>query len=158
MIAFEELAQRLAPDLAFLRVGDFFNLRARGAMVQLLQNRDELRAEFMPSRPLSDEETRWLSTAGWDAPRRGRRTWLHSYAWPLTAAAARDLAWNLAVAARSFVAVDIAGFEYDARNYDTWEPITVSALADLPRVADDNEPRSRGSAPYCHEGSPQTRR
>lgn len=134
MISYEELAERLALDLAFLRIGDFITLRASGSLVQVIQNTDSLTAELSANRSITDDEWQLLAGAGWQEPHRGRPMWLRHTPWPLTANSARELASGMIDVARAFVSPGVTQITYDARNYDIWEPIHPPSLDGLRRM------------------------
>ena len=136
MVTYDELAERLAPDLAFLKILDFINLRAQGGYVQVIQDPDSLTAELMVNRPITDDERRWLIESGWQPPHPGQPTWLRVAAWPPTSATARELSFAMVNALRYFTSADISDIQYDARNYDTWEPIEPRSLSTLRRAPD----------------------
>lgn len=142
MISYEELAERLALDLAFLKIDDFITLRANNSLVQVIQNKNTLTAELATGWPVTDDERQSLVSNGWQEPHRGQPTWLRHTPWPLTAGTARELASSMVNVARTFVSPDLAQVEYDARNYNTWEPIHPPSLEDLHRMPDPASPPS----------------
>ncbi|WP_213454329.1 TY-Chap domain-containing protein [Rhizomonospora bruguierae] len=127
------MVEPLALDLAYLRLSDFVTLYANGAYVQVIQNPLSLRAELKTRGPITEDQGRALVHAGWREPQRGEPVWVRDANWPLRADAARQLAHRIIDAARAFVAPDIAQVKYNARNYDTWEPIEPVSLAALRR-------------------------
>ncbi len=140
MPTYDELTLPLAVDLAFLNPYDFFSLRTSAASVEVMQVPDRLNVFLNVHRPLRDGEHRWLVDRGWREPHRGVPNWSREVPWPLSAETARELAGHLVQATQVFVAPDIAGLEYDARNYDTWEPIDLPSLRGLRRAADARQP------------------
>lgn len=139
MPTYDELIEPLAVDLAYLNPYDFLSLRTSAAAVEVMQVPDRLNVYLSVHRPVSDAEHRWLVDRGWREPHPTVPNWSREEPWPLRAATARELARHLVEATRAFVAPDIVGLEYDARNYDTWERIDPPSLRGLRRAVDTGQ-------------------
>lgn len=136
MITYEQLAERLAVDLAFLKPEDFINFHANGRYTQVIQDPDRVSADLMANRPLTETERQFLVDAGWETPTPpGQPLWLYSSPWPLTGTGARHLADMIVSAVQEIISPDITQVEYEARNYDTGEENHPPSLASLRRAA-----------------------
>jgi hypothetical protein len=134
MVTYDELVDRLAVDLAYLDVRDFVSLLGNDRAVQVIQEPDGQHAELLAG-PLEPAEQEALRRAGWQLGGTPKRPiWTVDVPWPLTAEAARRLAERIVDAARTLLAPDIDNLEYDARNYNTWDPVDLPSLRDLRRA------------------------
>lgn len=135
MVTYDELVDRLAVDLAYLDVRDFISLLGNDRAVQVIQEPDGQHAELLAGGPLEPAEQEALRQAGWRLGGTPKRPiWTVDVPWPLTAAAARGLAQRIVDAARTLLAPNIDELEYDARNYNTWEPVDLPSLGSFRRA------------------------
>lgn len=134
MVTYDELVDRLAVDLAYLDVRDFVSLLGNDRAVQVIQEPDGQHAELLAG-PLEPAEQEALRRAGWQLGGTPKRPiWTVDVPWPLTAETARGLAERIVDAARTLIAPDIDNLEYDARNYNTWDPVDLPSLGSLRRA------------------------
>lgn len=134
MVTYDELVDRLAVDLAYLDVRDFVSLLGNDRAVQVIQEPDGQHAELLAG-PLEPAEQEALRRAGWQLGGTAKRPiWTVDVPWPLTADTARALAGRIVDAARTLLAPDIDNLEYDARNYNTWDPVDLPSLRSLRRA------------------------
>ena len=134
MVTYDELVDRLAVDLAYLDVRDFVSLLGNDRAVQVIQEPDGQHAELLAG-PLEPAEQEALRRAGWQLGGTPKRPiWTVDVPWPPTADSARGLAERIVDAARTLLAPDIDSLEYDARNYNTWDPVDLPSLRDLRRA------------------------